>query len=184
MTGYSYAAVERALAIALGVDLDTQRSAFRARLKHLQRLGLPGIKAGKGARIEYTADQVGRWLIALLMSETGVEPVVTVAAIEQGWKGLAPWLKQATDNEALAGNHVYLSARPKLMSGPWARKSDPGSLKWIGAFRRFDYHVKDPDGRPIRREIISTMLDREDGLWLCVRNLTAAMIKLQAALPT
>ena len=43
---YSYAVVETSLANIFGVDPDIQRGAFRARLKHFQRLGLPGIEFG------------------------------------------------------------------------------------------------------------------------------------------
>jgi hypothetical protein len=184
MPGYSYAVVETALAAALDVDAAAQQNQFRARLKHLSRLGLPGIKAGKGARIEYTQDQVNQWLIALLMSEMGIDPVVTVDTIKKYWTHLKRWVGPATDDEATKGttpNPVYFFLRPKLMSGAWTRKPKV-EAEWIGTFRRYDYHLKDKAGRPIRRENAGVMMDNEVGLWLCLRNLTLAMGKLQTAL--
>ena len=189
MSGYySYAAVETALAAALDVDAAVQQSQFRARLKHFARLGLPGIRAGKGARIEYTTDQVHQWLVALMMSEMGIDPVVTVATIKKYWKSyLARWMEYATDAEATIGttpNPIYFFLRPRLMSAAWTRKTRKVEPAWIGAFRRYDYHLKGKDGRPIRRENAGVMMDNEVGLWLCMRNLTAAMSRLQDVLGT
>jgi hypothetical protein len=179
---YSYAVVETSLANIFGADPDIQRGAFRARLKHFQRLGLPGIESGKGTRVAYTYDLACQWLIGLMMAEVGVDPIIIVQVVKTRWEFLKMWIRRATDTSA-AGNPVFLTLRPRLMSGAWTGgKSDPATLEWIGAFRRYDYHhLKDRDGLPIQRENIAMMLDRE-GDWLCVRNLTETLTKLQAAL--
>jgi hypothetical protein len=157
-----YADVERGLAAALDVDEATQRGPFRQRLKHLQRLGLPGVEPGKGARIEYSDEQVAQLLIALLMSEVGIDPVAAVAVIKERWAFLGKMVKQATDAAATAEknpNPMFFTVRPKLMS-----KSYP---EWIGKFRHYD---------------AMTMLDYDDSNWLCARNLTVAMRKLREVL--
>jgi hypothetical protein len=51
---YSYARVEAALAAVFGVDAE-HRGALKGRLKHLAKLGLPGLKARKGLRIAIRA---------------------------------------------------------------------------------------------------------------------------------
>ena len=170
MAGYSYADVERGLAAALNVDEDTQRGPFRQRLKHLQRLGLPGVEPGKGTRIEYTDEQVAKLLIALLMSEVGIDPVAAVVVIQERWASLlGRMVKQATDAEATANknpNPMFFTVRPKLMS-----KSYP---EWIGKFRRYSPRF--------RQDNAVTMLEFDDANWLCARNLTIAMQKLHKAL--
>lgn len=175
MASFDYAEVEIALAAALDVSEEVQRGPFRARLKHFQRLGLPGIKVGKGARVAYSEEHVAQLLVGLFLSEAGIDPTAAIAVIKQHWKFLALWVKRATDDEAAAGNPVYLSLRPRLMGGVTA--------EWLGGFRRFDHHVKDKTGRPIKRDNVAMMLERGDAGWLCVRNLSAALIKLRAALP-
>jgi hypothetical protein len=178
---YSYAVIETSLASIFGASPDIQRAAFRARLKHFQRLGLPGIESGKGTRVAYTFDLACQWLVGLMMAEVGVDPVIIVQVVKTHWKFLEKWIARAIDPSA-AENPVFLTLRPRLMSGAWiGGKSDPETLEWIGAFQRYDYYLKNPDGRPIQRENIAMMLDQEDD-WLCVRNLTETLTKLQTAL--
>jgi hypothetical protein len=179
---YSYAVVETSLATIFGASPDIQRGAFRARLKHFQRLGLPGIESGKGTRVDYTFPLACQWLIGLMMAEVGVDPIIIVQVVKTRWEFLEMWIGRAVDPSE-AENPVFLTLRPRLMSGAWiGGKSDPATLEWIGAFRRYDYrHLKDRDGRPIQRENIAMMLDQEED-WLCVRNLTEALTRLQSTL--
>jgi hypothetical protein len=173
---YSYAVVETALASVFGADPAIQRGAFRARLKHFQRLGLPGIESGKGTRIAYSADVARQWLVGLLMAEIGVDPILIVGIVKSRWDYLTPWLRRATEPGA-AENPVFLGLRPRLMSGAWAGgKADPKTMEWISAFRRL---TKNPNTGKWE-ETISPALDREG--WYCVRNLTEALTKLQAGL--
>jgi hypothetical protein len=167
-----------------GADERVQRGALRGRLKHLGQLGLPGVGRGKGQRIEYSYDQTVQMLIALLFSDIGIDPIVTVRLVKQHWKSLVPWVRRATDDEAKAGNSIFLTLRPRLMSGAWSRPRHPlETVTWIGAFRRFDYFQKDRDGRPIQRENISAPLDHcADEGWLCVRDLTDDLNKLRSNL--
>lgn len=186
MSRYSYAVVEKALASVFGADAETQAGALRGRLKNFQRLGLPGIEAGKGSRIPYSEAQIQQWLIALLMSEFNLPPTVTVEVLKKYWStgpGFARWIKQATDAEALAGNPIFLTLRPRLMSGgAWRAKGSLATLPYVGSFRRFDLHVKDSKGQPIPRENIRLFLDDHPEDWLCTINLTRKLSALQAAL--
>jgi hypothetical protein len=140
---YSYGVVEGALAAVFGVDAKTQRGALRARLKHIQRLGLPGTAAGKGARISYSLEQASQWLIALLLSEIGIDPVVIVKTLQKNWgSSLARRVQEAADAGALSSKPILLSIRPRSMSGAWIGKKSPSFriLPWIDAYRYSEHH--------------------------------------------
>ena len=179
---YPYARVEAALAVVFGVGAATQRGALRGRLKHLQRLGLPGLMAGKGTRVLYSHEQVCQWLVALLISELGTDPTVTVKLVQRQWPTLERRIRQARDSDALAGNPMLLVMQPRIMTAAWDIKD--ASPIWVDAMRRLDHHLKDRDGRPIPRENVSVLLDRDPDEWNCTRNLTDALGKLEAALHT
>jgi hypothetical protein len=118
---FSYGALEKALGAVFGAEGVTLHTKFRARIKHLQRLGLPGLKSGKGARVEYSVEQASQWLLALLLSEAGIEPVDSIKLIHGYWAKFLPWFKRAQDLKKIhtdAGSHVFLTVRPHLMGEP------------------------------------------------------------------
>jgi hypothetical protein len=152
--GFSYAQVEGALGALFRVPASAQGS-FRGRVRHLQRIGLVDVAPGKGRRISYTRAQTNEWMLALLLAELGVDPIVIVKSLQRERKRLHEWIKEATDDEALGGNEVFLVARPALMSGNWASKDSAGILRFA-KFRRRDLTLKiarhdshpPPSGRP------------------------------------
>jgi hypothetical protein len=138
---YGYGAVESALATVFGADSDVRESTLRARLKHFGRLGLPGDRGGKGTRMQYSFEQATQWLVALLMSDLGIDPVIIVKTIQKYWDSeLARWVRQATDAVALAGNPVLLAVRPRSMSGAWLGKKSAlfRTLPWVRAYRQVE----------------------------------------------
>jgi hypothetical protein len=143
---YTYAQVERALGASFGPPATAQGS-FRGRIRHFQRIGLVEVAPGKGRRIAYTRVQAGEWLVALLLAEFGIDPVVIVKSIQRERRQLREWIGEATDAEALAGNEIFLAAQPKLMSGAWASKHAAGILK-LAKFRRQDWALKMPGDSP------------------------------------
>jgi hypothetical protein len=83
----SYATVETALARLHDAGPEVQTGAFRGRLKHLQRLGLPlGEKPGKGSRIDYDAQQIWQLAIALELAEFGIDPTKIVNIVKNAWQ--------------------------------------------------------------------------------------------------
>jgi hypothetical protein len=177
---FQYAEVEEALAKAFGVNPDAQERAFRARLKHLQRLGLPKNRPGKGSRLDYSFEDAAKWAVTLMAAEIGVEPAAMVKVIGRDWRDIfVPIMKQAIDAESRAGNPVFLIIFPRVVSGAWGGEIGP---KFIGHFRRYFYEGTDADGRPIRRDNVAWLLERDDGGWIAVRNLTAVLTKIEAVL--
>jgi hypothetical protein len=123
--GYTYGDAERALLTALDIEAK-HRGLLRARLKNLQRLGLPGTAPGKGARARYTRAQLKMWLLAMLMADTGIDPSIVAQAIKTQWKGLMPEIDQATDSDAQSGKSpVWVALYPRLAGGAW-KEGRPG----------------------------------------------------------
>jgi hypothetical protein len=146
VAGYTYAQVERALGALFGAPA-TAQGGFRGRIRHFQRIGLIEVAPGKGRRIAYTRIQAGEWLVALLLAEFGIDPVVIVKSIQRERRQLREWIREATDGEALAGDEVFLAARPALMSDAWASEHSPAVLRF-GKFRRGDRALKSPRHSP------------------------------------
>jgi hypothetical protein len=138
--GFTYGQVEGALGALFRVPASAQGS-FRGRIRHLQRIGLVDVAPGKGRRISYTYVQTNEWMLALLLAELGVDPIVIVKSLQRERKRLHGWIKEATDAEAVGGNEVFLAARPALMSGAWASKDSAGILRFA-KFRRRDLALK------------------------------------------
>lgn len=126
-----------------GVDGVTQQSALRGRIKHLQRLGLPGLNPGKGARLDYSVEQASQWLLVLLLSEAGVEPVLGVKLVRDSWPKYLSWFKRAQDLAKVqtnAGSHVFLTVRPHLLGKEpdiaFAYRRQLGTLSAEGLYTR------------------------------------------------
>jgi len=82
----SYAEAESILAKLHGVPDDTQKGAFRGRLKHLRRLGIPiDSHTGRGSKISYLPDQLFQWAFCLELAEFGIDPVVIATFIKSKW---------------------------------------------------------------------------------------------------
>ena len=81
----SYARVEAALAKVFDVE-DAQQGAFRGRLKHFRKLGIPAETPGKGARLRYTPSDLFQLLVALELSEFDIDPTLIVDIVRRHWK--------------------------------------------------------------------------------------------------
>jgi hypothetical protein len=183
---YQYAQVERALAATLGADAATQKGALRGRLKRLGSLGLPSSAPGKGTRRSYSLEEINQLLIALLMEDAGLDPVVVAAAVKTTWRHLARNIRLATEKAATT-NPMMLHLQLQTFTGPWNDKArDPrAALPWIGLNPRIDERAKAKyrdHGFRDESDNVLMMLDRNEPGWFAVRNYTAEALKLQAAL--
>ncbi|UGY15574.1 hypothetical protein HAP48_0044870 [Bradyrhizobium septentrionale] len=102
---------------------DVQQAAFRARLKHLKRLGIPlESSPGRGAKIWYFEEQMWQWAIALELAEFGIDPGTVAEFIKENWSSdLLPNFKRAM-KEYSAGktDDLLLVLHPNLMQSGWA----------------------------------------------------------------
>jgi len=82
----SYADVENVLA-RLHRIADDKRIAFRARLKHFQRLGFPeGVNTGTGKRVSYTLAMLFKLALAMELTQVGLAPKRIVKIINLNWE--------------------------------------------------------------------------------------------------
>jgi hypothetical protein len=119
MESYGYAKVETALARVFGADAASQKGAFRGRIIHLRRLGLPEGGPGRGKTIAYTDEQVYQWLIALLLEEFGIDPALAVKMIKTRWDN---FLAQLVRDASHPGPpDIALLVHVRFMSQTWKR---------------------------------------------------------------
>jgi hypothetical protein len=120
-------------------DEHVQEKAFRARLKHLQRLGLP-IEENKrdGRRIKYGPNEVYQLAFALELSECGLDPKVIVGIITSQWDRMRKKIRFAheiaRDNDRYSdvteGNSLIL-LRTRIMQLAW---DDPSATDNVPIF--------------------------------------------------
>jgi hypothetical protein len=177
---FTYAEVETALAAALDVGLVHQRGALRGRLKHFQRLGLVDIQIGKGRRAAYSRAQAAQWLIALVMAETGLDPVLIVATIKKSWKGIASDIERSTSNDAKSGNPAYLFVEPRALTAPWQGR--PAVAIHVREMRQPHPAMPGTAFQLQTPEIFQYIATTRDS-WLSVYNITRAMTRLDTSLP-
>ncbi|MBB6190561.1 hypothetical protein FHS51_000774 [Sphingobium wenxiniae] len=81
----TYSELIKLLAAMNGIA-DESEGAFKARLRHFQRLGFPrGSNTGKGRRAEYDLDMVMQLALAIEFMQAGVSPQRTVDLISKNW---------------------------------------------------------------------------------------------------
>ena len=176
---YAYGEIERALGVTLGGDETAQKGALRGRLKRLSTLGLPAGGPGKGTRRLYSEDEALQLLLALLLADLGIDPVLIVPRIKTVWPGLGKRVRSA--DKAPADNPTMLTVRLCEVKGPWGAKEP----LWIGVMPRRDKRsqafAKKHGFRDESDNVVTTM-DWDESDWFCVRNLTIEVTKMQTAL--
>jgi len=124
----SYAEAEFTLASIFKANSKAQVGAFRARLKHLKRLGIPlGINPGRGKKISYQRAELYQWCFCLELEEFGIDPSIITRIVREYWSkllgpGFAAVAKESTDAQETL--FVFV---PQLMSVGWRPKQEfPG----------------------------------------------------------
>jgi hypothetical protein len=82
---FSYQRVERALCAVFEIPT-ARRSKLRARIKHMQKLGLKAAERPADGRAEYEQEGVDQWLVALAMMDHHVDPVLAVKTVQANWR--------------------------------------------------------------------------------------------------
>lgn len=111
----TYGEVEATLA-DLNRIADEKRIAFKARLKHFQRLGFPeGANTGTGKRVVYTIPMLFKLVLAVELTQVGMPPKLISEVIERNWPFLAESLIEnleriVSENEEMASFHWAVKA--------------------------------------------------------------------------
>jgi hypothetical protein len=83
--------------------------ALRARIRMLRDLGVPAVpKVGKGARVEYSFDDLWESHFGLLLQEAGFPPAHVADVIQTG----RPWMLQQTKTEDRVGGDAWVEIIP------------------------------------------------------------------------
>jgi hypothetical protein len=116
MPTFTYAEVETALAKVYDAA-DVQKTAFRGRLKHFRKLGIPQQQPGKGSRISYTASDVFQLMIACELAEFGVDPSLITKIVKRHWR-LKGSLVDAIDySQRFPGDDFHVAIEATLCLG-------------------------------------------------------------------
>ena len=116
---YTYAQAETILARLYGADEQAQRNAFRGRLKHLKRVGIPmNMSPGRGKKVLYTREHLFQWAICLEFSEFGIDPMLTSKFIYALWNQFRYFMTYTTQNDNYEDD-VILTMYPIIMSKNW-----------------------------------------------------------------
>jgi hypothetical protein len=174
---YAYAEAEGALGYAFGFGLVHQRGTIRSRLKHFQRCGLIDLNLGGKRKAKYSRAQIAQWLLALILAETGADPVVIVAALRTSWRRIAGTLELVTSDEARSRSPYYLVAWPRVISGPVAQKPAL-TLEVLQLPSPNPFAPMTEQLRQLRELVAGNSDD-----WVSVYNLTRIVSRLEIALP-
>jgi hypothetical protein len=175
---YNYAEAESALGVAIEFGLVHQRSTIKLRLKHLQRLNLIELNLGKKRRAKYSRAQIVLWLLALILAETGADPVQVVAALKRNWKHLASTIELATSDEARSGRPFYMITWLRGLSGPVRQKPtlsiDLVQLQYPNPYAPITEQLRQ------LREVVTGNSDE----MVALVNITRPLSRLENALPS
>jgi hypothetical protein len=135
---YGYGLIERALGATLDVSESVQRGALRSRLKRFAQLGVPEPLEGQEGRRLYSQEECHQMLVALLLGNLGLDPMVVARAVKKAWsRNLKPGAKEAARDHVKKSidDPMVLHATLSVVSGPW-RTEDPNSALTITHLER------------------------------------------------
>lgn len=114
----SYAQAEAILAHLHGADAEVQKGAFRGRLKHLKRLGIPlGSNPGRGQKIQYSIEHLCQWAFCLELEQMGLDPSLISQIVHHNWDWIFEDAFSAGDLRKVCNSFFYLE--PKFMTSVW-----------------------------------------------------------------
>jgi hypothetical protein len=125
---YEYGVVKRALASLYGLNETQQEGPFQARLINLQRLGVVGLRPGRGQAIAYGPPEMERLVFAMELSEAGLTPATIATVIEAQWHRVGQIFRaaQKTAMEDAGDDDIVLTVgAPRFTTGPWLAPDKP-----------------------------------------------------------
>jgi hypothetical protein len=146
---FSYAQVETALARAYEAE-HVQRGAFRGRLKHFRKLGIPKQQPGKGSRIRYTKVDALFLMLACELAEFGIDPHLITDTLQRQWPLMLRLLQAINPTERSLGNDLYIAISPRLMSWSWNQGKSRATAMEIAAIETALKIAASTVGEPVR----------------------------------
>ena len=144
-----YGQVEDSLARLYRVS-DTDRGAFRARIRNLRKVGIPDLpKVGSGVQISYSRRHLIELLIGLELMQTGLDPLSIVTLLDATWR--LPDVDRREAQLLTAGAAMYFAASPSRWGGPAGERQ-----RVLSAFVPWDGIVKAMFGssKPEQRMVV------------------------------
>lgn len=140
------------------------RGAFRARIKHFQKLGIVPASPGRGKKISYGLDHVAIWAFCLELSEFGIDPAVIKRFIDVlGYAIIADFGKVSRSKD-----DMYFAFYPNIMSNWFHSGEDLFATIKTDCFRA--------------SELSASKIESEFGRRVSLINLTKLKVELYAAL--
>jgi hypothetical protein len=111
-----------------GAAAEGRREAFRGRLQHFRRLGIPrGLNPGKGKRIAYGEDQVLELALCTELSQFGLDPKMIADFMRSHWDDVL--LKIKSQRYPKRDYDLLFVFTPRFMTASWA-KEEPIEYEW------------------------------------------------------
>ena len=139
-TLFTYGEAETLLAKLHGAEA-VQRLAFRGRMKHLKRVGIPlDTSVGQGKKTLYTEDHLYQWAFALELEQVNVDPTSIGKIMAAYWAdSIRPAYLAAKEASPLTAILFWIV--PQFMNSTWVTHTDGvegdalGILEmgWVGA---------------------------------------------------
>lgn len=122
-TLFTYGEAETLLAKLHGAEA-VQRLAFRGRMKHLKRVGIPlDTSVGHGKKTLYTEDHLYQWAFALELEQVNVDPASIGKIMAAYWAdSIRP--AYAAAKEASPGTAILFWIVPQFMNATWVTHSE------------------------------------------------------------
>lgn len=176
---FSYAQVETALAKVYAAE-HVQQTAFRGRLKHFRKLGIPSLQPGKGKRIRYTKTDIFQLMLSCELAEFGIDPYLIADIVQRHWRMKGSLFQAINYSQNFPGNDFHVAIDAHFMSWAWNREKITHTATEISVSVKAEpvtIHVfKASDS-----EVLFTELQKA-GQRSCVFNLSARMRAVEQAL--
>jgi hypothetical protein len=119
---FTYAQAETILARLHDANSHQQAGAFRARLKHLKKLGVPlGSHPGRGKKIDYSKEHLYQWAFCLECAQFGFDPTWTAEWLKKSWSGIYEVFWRAERNlRRRADQDLFMLIEPRMMTYAWS----------------------------------------------------------------
>ncbi|PZO81001.1 MAG: hypothetical protein DI632_00010 [Sphingomonas hengshuiensis] len=117
------------------------RSAFDARVRHLQRLGVPYRRDDAAARLHYGISELAAFATAVRLMDAFMAPALAARYVTEGWSALAPFL-MAGAADALPQSYTVRRSIP----GASIAVFRANALAMLGKRRQHDDRSDEPLG--------------------------------------